>query len=434
MELDETRVYRLRKGMPRIATFLVLTLLINPLRADWPQWRGPDRSAHVQQRGDHLKSLPATAKVIWKRKAAEGLASPVIAGDKVFHFEAANGKEVLRALKADNGEEVWSQEIDDTFKDGQGPAGPRCTPLVDGDHVYAVSCRGELQCRKTGNGALVWRTSYTQDFGATFIGEKGNAPGASRHGNNGSPLIVGDRLYAFVGSTNNAGVVCFRKTDGKVLWRSQQEQAAYAPPIVQQVAGTDQLLCFMADGLLGLNPGDGALLWKVPVKTASARHVTIPVVIEDVVVISSHQVGMIGTKITKNGNAFSVEQAWLSKQAAMNFASPVVVGKHLYGLGPEKNLICVEGPSGNLKWSQTGYFSSSADKAHAAFIVMGENILCLTDGGELLLFAANPEQFTERGRVQVCGVNWCNPAYADGRLYVRDGIKTTGELLCLDLK
>ena len=36
-------------------------------------------------------------------------------------------------------------------------------------------------------------------------------------------------------------------------------------------------------------------------------------------------------------------------------------------------------------------------------------------------------------RVQVCGLNWCNPAYVDGRLYLRDGIKTTGVLWCLDL-
>jgi WD40 repeat protein len=39
----------------------------------------------------------------------------------------------------------------------------------------------------------------------------------------------------------------------------------------------------------------------------------------------------------------------------------------------------------------------------------------------------------EISRVQVCGLNWCNPAYSDGKLFARDGIKTTGELLCVDL-
>ena len=117
----------------------------------------------------------------------------------------------------------------------------------------------------------------------------------------------------------------------------------------------------------------------------------------------------------------------------MNFSSPVAVGNYLYGLGPAKNLVCVDISSGKATWSKDGYFTTSADKAHAAFIVMGKNILTLTDGGQLALFAADPKEFRETGRAQVCGLNWCNPAYADGRLYLRDGIKGAGELMCVEL-
>jgi hypothetical protein len=84
-------------------------------------------------------------------------------------------------------------------------------------------------------------------------------------------------------------------------------------------------------------------------------------------------------------------------------------------------------------WSKDGYFQTSADKAYGGFIVIGENILCLTDTGMLVMFAANPMQFREIGTVQVCGANWCNPAYVDGKLYLRDGNKGAGEVICLDL-
>ena len=117
----------------------------------------------------------------------------------------------------------------------------------------------------------------------------------------------------------------------------------------------------------------------------------------------------------------------------MNFASPVAVGEYLYGLGPTKNIVCVEIPTGKLVWSKVGYINTSADKAHAAFLVMGKNILLSTDGGELVLFAADPNECKEISRAQVCGLNWCNPAYADGKLYLREGVKSTGDLLCLDL-
>jgi hypothetical protein len=64
---------------------------------------------------------------------------------------------------------------------------------------------------------------------------------------------------------------------------------------------------------------------------------------------------------------------------------------------------------------------------------MRNRILILTDGGQLVLMAADPREFREFGRAQVCAMNWCNPAYADGRLYGRDGIRGDGELACVAL-
>lgn len=409
-----------------IAWMLISAAVASAAAADWPQWRGPNRTGHV---GESLKTIAAEPMVNWKITATEGLSSPVVAGGKVFHFEAEDGKEVLRALKVENGERIWSAVIDETFKDSQGPPGPRCTPVVDADRVYAVSCRGELQCRATESGKKIWGVNYLNDFGAIFVGEKGNVPGAARHGNNGSPLVHGDRLFACVGGTNGA-VVCLNKMTGAVLWKSLEEQAAYAPPVILKVAGMEQLVCFMADSVLALNPKDGKLLWRFPVKTAFARHVTTPVAFEDIVVISSHQVGMIGLKVS----ADKVEQAWLSKEAAMNFSSPVAVGRHLFGLGPKSDVICVDIPTGKLLWSKLGYFTTSGDKSEAAFLVFQENILMLTDGGRLILFEANPAEMKEVGVGQICGMNWCNPAYANGRLYVREGIKTTGNLISATLK
>ena len=144
---------------------------------------------------------------------------------------------------------------------------------------------------------------------------------------------------------------------------------------------------------------------------------------------------MIATRISAEGDGFKAEEAWVSRDAAMNFSSPVAVGRHLYGLGPRKDLVCVDILTGDLKWSQEGYFHTSADKAYAGFLVVGENILCLTDGGQLLLFQANPDSFTEIGTLQVAGLNWCNPAYADGQLFLRDGIRQDGgNWMCLDLQ
>jgi outer membrane protein assembly factor BamB len=415
--------------MLRLVVFVLVAQHL--FAADWPQWRGPQRDGHAP--GARLEKLPESPRTIWSVKAGLGLASPVVVGKYVILFDAVNGRETLHAVDRESGAEYWKQPVDETFHDMQGPDGPRSTPLVNDGRVYAVSCRGRLVCLQLDDGKEVWSASYTGDFGAEFIGEKGNVPGAGRHGNNGTPLVVGDRLYACAGGKDGASVVCLDKLTGKVIWKSQNDPAAYAPPAFAKLGGVEQVLCFTSDGLIGIAPEVGSLLWRIPIKTAFGRHATAPVWFEDIVIVSSHQAGMIATKVVRDGSTVKAEPAWTSKESAMNFSSPVAKGKYLYGLGPRKNLECVEMTTGKQMWSKDGYFQSSADKAYGGFILVGDGVLCLTDGGLLVLFKADPEKFVELGQTQVCGANWCNPAYADGRLYLRDGNKGPGEWKCVEL-
>ena len=142
---------------------------------------------------------------------------------------------------------------------------------------------------------------------------------------------------------------------------------------------------------------------------------------------------MIGTRVRREGESVNAEEAWVSKENAMNFASGVSVGQYLYGLGPRKNIECVDIVTGKQMWSKEGIFQTSADKTYGGFVVIGKKVLCLTDTGTLVLFGANPEAFEQFGMAQVCGANWCNPAYADGKLYLRDGNKGPGDLFSIQL-
>lgn len=398
-------------------------------QADWPQWRGASRDGHADPKGPVPSRLPESPKALWRLKIGDGLASPIIAGEAVYYLDHQAGKEVLHAVDRRSGQERWSRPIDDTFKDSQSPPGPRCTPLVDGDRVYAQSCRGRLTCLALADGAVQWSVSYPENFGGLFIGEKGNTPGAARHGHNGMAVIEGDELITFAGGTNGAGILVLDKRTGTKRWSSLNDPVAYAPPVLAQVAGRRQILAFMVDGLIGASFEKGQELWRVPIKTAFARHASTPVVVDDLVIVSSHQAGMIATRVTADASGVHAQNAWTSKEAAMNVASPVVVGKHLYGLGPTRNLFCVEAATGKVAWSKEGYFTSAATKSYAGFLVLGGNVLCLTDGGLLVLFAADPSGFRELGQTQVCGANWCNPAYSGGVLVLRD----TRELIALDL-
>lgn len=349
-------------------------------------------------------------------------------------LDAEDGREVVRAFRAEDGEVLWSADLDAVFGDQQGPEGPRNTAVVDAERVYAVSCRGELKCLSLDDGKLLWRVNFVDDLGAEFIGEKGKAEGAVRHGNDGSPLVDGPHLIVSAGGANGHSVVCFDKLNGKVIWHAQNDVAGYGSPVVADIAGVKQVVVFTAEGTIGLRRDNGELLWRVPMETAFGRHVMNPVIHDDVVVVGSHTAGLTGIKITRTGDAFSAENAWVNKDAAPNFSHPVANGRFLFGLGPDKQVVCVDMETGELHWSHSGNIITSASKAYSGFINAQGNILQLTDAGELILFRASPGQYEQLGRVQVAGVNWCSPALSDGVLYLRDGTRKAGSLYAIRLR
>jgi outer membrane protein assembly factor BamB len=224
-------------------------------------------------------------------------------------------------------------------------------------------------------------------------------------------------------------VVCFNKRNGEVIWKSQNDVPGHSGPVIADIGGVKQLVSFTAEAVIGLEASHGALLWRHPVKTRLGRHIATPVIVGDMVMVASFQAGLIGIKIRHDENRFKAEQAWVARDSAINFSSPVAIGHHLYGVGPARDLICVDIQTGKLAWAKDGFFTSPPGRTHASFLVMGDAILVLTDTGWLVLIAPDPAECRELSRVQVCGANWCNPAYADGRLYLRDA----QELLCLQL-
>jgi outer membrane protein assembly factor BamB len=95
----------------------------------------------------------------------------------------------------------------------------------------------------------------------------------------------------------------------------------------------------------------------------------------------------------------------------------------------KKNTVCIDIATGKDLWQHDGNVQTSGDKAFAAFIAAGSNVLMFNDGGELMLFAADPKEYKELGRAQICGKSWCHPAYVDGKIVVRDA----KQLLCVEI-
>ncbi len=410
----------------RSATVLSLlaTTSLNVHAADWPQWRGPARDGHAPD-APALSALPKEPKVAWRVAIGGGFSSPVVAEGKLVFLDEREGQEFAHALDAATGKELWRVAYTASTSDEWG-AGPRSTPILDGGRVYALACNGEFRCFNLADGKVIWQASYEKDFGVKFLGSKANEGTASRRGNNGSGVIDGDRLVLPVGSTAGASLVCFDKLTGKVRWKSGSDEAAYSSFMAGTLAGVRQVVALTADALLGADLADGKILWRVPLKTNAKRHAATPVIHGDTVTVNSHSFGLVCYRIEKDSAGLKATEAWANKTMKINLSTPVLVGDHLYcqGAVSTKDFVCVNARTGHLAWKQPGF-----GKDNSSTVVLKNRLLVLTDDGQLVLLDAEPAEYNERGRAQICGKNWNHPAFAAGKLYVRDN----RELICVDL-
>jgi len=411
-----------------LAILLCLLLTITSLRAsDWPQWRGPERNGHVPPDAPVPTTLASEPKVLWRLNIGGGFSSPVIQNGKLVYLDAQDGKEVAHLLDAKTGKELWRVPFGDAYGDEWG-AGPRSTPIMDGDRVYVQSCKGEFRCLNLADGKVIWGTSFTKDFGIVFVGSKVLEGTARRRGNNGSGVVDGDRIYVPVGCTNGATIVCYDKRTGAMFWKSQDDEAAFSSLMVATLAGVKHVVMLTPDALIGVDAANGKLLWRLPLETYAKRHVATPVIFGDCVMANSHTFGLLCLKITKDGDGVKAVQNWVNKDLRINIATPVVVGNYVYGHGPKKDFVCADARTGKQQWAQGGFGEN-----YSSIVVLGKNLLALTDLGELILVAADPAKYSELGRTHVCGKTWSHPAYADGKLYVREGLRDAWKLTCFNL-
>src|SRR6266478_301038 len=77
--------YEVRRGMKMRMSFLVGSISLIALAADWPQWRGPARNSISQETG-LLKEWPKGGpKLLWQLKdIGDGYATPAVVGARLY--------------------------------------------------------------------------------------------------------------------------------------------------------------------------------------------------------------------------------------------------------------------------------------------------------------------------------------------------------------
>ena len=402
---------------------------------EWPQWMGPRRD-NVWREDGLLDSFPAEGpKVLWRTALAGGYAGPAVAAGRVFvtdyvtdadvkvaNFErkTSSGTERVLCLDEATGKQLWKHEYPVTYTIAY-PAGPRCTPTVDGDRVYTLGAEGNLCCLETADGKVIWSRDLKADY----------ATKAALWGWASHPLIDGDRLVCVVG-TDVAHAVAFDKLTGKELWRAgKAPEQGYSPPTIIEVGGRRQLVFMKPDGIYAVEPETGRPIWESPYNADNGSIIMAPVQVGDYLYVGGFQEKNLLLKLAADGSG--VEVVWRNKPkhgiSAVN-VQPFAADGHIYGFHEKGDLRAIAIPDGNVVWKGGGPLGERPQGSGTAFIVrQADRYWMFTEAGDLVIAKMSPEGYSETARAHLLeptntafgrNVVWCGPAYADRSVFVRN--------------
>ncbi len=414
---------------------------------DWPDFLGSRRDGRSDETGLNWDWTGGRLKQLWTQPLMGGYGIGSTAAGRFYQLDGDGQKTVLLCLDAETGDEIWRYEYAMAYEDMYGfDNGPRTSPVLDGERVYVFGVAGKLHCLNALTGEVVWAVDTTEQFHVrqNFFGV------------GSTPLVHGELLLVMVGGSpppegggdrgatrtdampRGSGIVGFDKRTGAIRYQSIDDLASYASPIVADVAGKPTGLAFCREALHAFDPDDGQVFWSFPWRARKYESVnaSTPVVVDGKILITEsygpggvllHVVGGKPVPVWRDANI-------REQRLSCHWSTPVVVDGFIYGCHGEKpsqcELRCIEGASGEIRWSQPRLGRCNISYADG-------HLICLTDGGDLFAVRANPERFELVARWEASGQGtglrppcFAAPIVSQGRLYLRDA----NRLYCFELR
>lgn len=416
---------------PSIALSLVLAasaVLVAAAPApspDWPQWRGPNRDAVAKETGLLTQWPESGPPLAWKASGlGGGFSSLSISGNRIYTLGDLQGSQQVVAVNLADGKVVWTAKVGPIWEDQYG--GPRGTPTVDGDRVYALGSDGDLVCVQAATGKEVWRKNLGRDFGGRVMSSWKWAE---------SPLVDGDRVIVTPGASS-ATLVALDKKSGKEIWRAAtpslgdqgRDGAGYSSVVISNGAGVKQYVQLTGRGLVSVRAEDGKFLWGYNKVANGIANISTPVVRGDHVFASTgYQTGSALLKLSRAGEGVQAQEVYFlpSKTLQNHHGGLVLIGDHLYG-GHGHNRgypICVEMATGKVAWGGEGIEPGHGGTGSAAVTAADGHLYFRYQNGRMALIEATPAGYKMKGTFTIPGVDhpsWSHPVVAGGKLYLRE--------------
>ena len=398
---------------------------------DWPTFRGPNRTAVVND-SKLLKSWPTEGpKLLWKGAGAgRGYSSLAIVGNKMYTLgdglsTQKDKDEYLSCFDKQTGKQLWATKTGSPWKDRNDEWGSsRSTPTVDDDRVYILTPEGQLICCNSSDGKVNWKKDLKKDF----AGKKADNWGYSE-----SVLVDGNKVLCTPGGETSTAVALDKLT-GETLWTCKNPDdrgAGHASIVISKVGDRKVYVQSTGSGLMGFSDS-GSLLWTYPVDQTTAIIPT-PIVRDEFVffVAGYNRGGALVKQVPSASGSVAIKEVYgLNNKLSNKHGGMILVGDYLYGDSEDNGIpFCADLMTGNEKWKTRG-----SGKGSAVVIGGGDHLYIRYQNGVMALAEANPTQYKEVGSFKIPGSgprpSWSHPVILDGKLYIRE----QDTILCYDIR
>jgi outer membrane protein assembly factor BamB len=381
--------------------------------AEWPGFRGPDRDGTVHGVRINTDWSSAPPVEMWRRPIGPGWSSFSVRGDLLYTQEQRGDDEIVSCYRVSTGEPVWRHRDAVRFWESNGGAGPRATPTLHGDRVYAFGATGILNALDAATGAVVWSGNVAADTGRAV----------PMWGFASSPLVVDDLVIVAAAGT----LAAYDRATGSRRWTGPSYGGSYSSPHRATIDGVVQILLLGGPGAISVAPADGAVLWTHEWEPGPIIQ---PAVMADgdILVNAIAATGGIGTRrlhvtrgpggpsASSGPGAWNIEERWTSNGLKPYFNDFVVHKGHAFGFDGSI-LSSINLNDGKRNWKGGRY-------GNGQLILLPDQdvMLVLSEEGELALVSATTGAFTELARFPALdGKTWNHPVLVGDVLLVRNG-------------
>lgn len=384
---------------------------------------GSQRTGVIASRSFDVSAIESKLEILWNQGIGEGWSSFAVSGDRAVTLEQRDELECVTCYRLADGVLLWIKSHEARHQHPLGGVGPRSTPTIDGDRVYAQGATGRVWCLNLQTGETIWSVDLLDLAGWDQV----TSEMAISWGRATSPLIVdGFCILPYGGPAENQetgrSLIAFDADTGDLRWTAGEDQVSYASAGLLTLGEKRQVVSVNEKTITGHNIEDGKLLWEFewPGQSNGGANcaMVVPAGKDRFLIGKGYGGGSALVQVTaQNNGSYSAKAVWNSTRLLKTkFTHACVDGDVAYAIS-NGSLEAVAIEEAEQLWRQP----RRSRFGQGQILLVEDTIVAQSESGEVFIVAADPADYRELARIPAMdSKTWNIPTVAGRHLLVRN--------------